>query len=97
MLATHSLIEKAIKNSVKQFIFANQRKIVWNNINKEVPKDVNVKEFLDKLGLVSNEKPPSNLDEEQRKKEEELIRKFEEKENNNRQNPIKEFSNDDTH
>ena len=60
-------VKKSAGKKLECRIFANQRKIVWNNINKEVPKDVNVKEFLDKLGLVSNEKPPSNLDEEQRK------------------------------
>ena len=34
-------------------------------MNKKVPKDVNVKDFLDQLGLVSHETAPTNIDEEQ--------------------------------
>ena len=34
-------------------------------LNKKVPKDVNVKDFLDQLGLVSHETAPTNIDEEQ--------------------------------
>ena len=52
--------------------FAIKRKIVWNNVNREVPKNVSVKEFINKLGpnsgiTVSNSKPPSDLDSEQKK------------------------------
>ena len=34
-------------------------------MNKKVPKDANVKSFLDQLGFVSHEVPPTNIDEEQ--------------------------------
>ena len=52
--------------------FAIKRKIVWNNVNREVPKNVNVKEFINKLGpnsgiKISDAKPPSDLDSEQKK------------------------------
>ena len=53
--------------------FAVQRKIVWNNLNREVPKDVNVKEFLEEFDMVSNSKPPSDLDGEQRKQLKSLL------------------------
>tara|TARA_Y200000002_G_C22501769_1_gene587494 strand:+ start:131 stop:685 length:555 start_codon:yes stop_codon:yes gene_type:complete len=52
--------------------FAIKRKIVWNNINRTVPKDVDIKEFINKLGptsgiMISDAKPPSDLDGEQKK------------------------------
>ena len=52
--------------------FAIKRKIVWNNVNREVPKNVSVKEFINKLGTnsgitISDAKPPSDLDSEQKK------------------------------
>ena len=52
--------------------FAIKRKIVWNNVNREVPKNVSVKEFINNLGpnsgiTVSEAKPPSDLDSEQKK------------------------------
>lgn len=46
-------------------IFAKKRIITWNGLNKKVPKDANVKSFLDQLGFVSHEVPPTNIDEEQ--------------------------------
>ena len=59
--------KKAICNT-----FAIKRKIVWNNINRVVPKDGNVKEFINSLGptsgiSISDAKPPSDLDNEQKK------------------------------
>ena len=60
--------KKAKKNSGKKMkcrIFAKKRVITWDGLNKKVPKDVNVKDFLNQLGLVSHEKPPTNIDEEQ--------------------------------
>ena len=69
LLDTIRLCEKkAKKNSGKKKkcrIFANKRVITWDGLNKKVPKDVNVKDFLNQLGLVSHEKPPTNIDEEQ--------------------------------
>ena len=55
---------------VKCNTFAIKRKIVWNTINKVVPKNVSVKEFINKLGpnsgiTISDAKPPSDLDSEQ--------------------------------
>ena len=57
---------------VKCNTFAIQRKIVWNNVNREVPKNISVKEFINKLGpnsgiTISDAKPPSDLDSEQKK------------------------------
>ena len=60
--------KNAKKNSGKKMkcrIFAKKRVITWDGLNKKVPKDVNVKDFLDKLGLVSHETAPTNIDEEQ--------------------------------
>jgi hypothetical protein len=60
--------KKAKKNSGKKMkcrIFAKKRVITWDGLNKKVPKDVNVKDFLDQLGLVSHETAPTNIDEEQ--------------------------------
>ena len=59
---------KAKKYSGKKMkcrIFAKKRLIIWDGLNKKVPKDVNVKNFLDQLGLVSHETAPTNIDEEQ--------------------------------
>ena len=53
--------------------FAVQRKIVWNNLNRVVPKDVNVKEFLEELNMVSNEKAPTNIGGEQKKQLKSLL------------------------
>ena len=69
--------KKAKKNSgvrKKCKIFAKKRKIVWNGLNKNVPKSFDVKEFLDELGLVSNEKPPENIEEEQIKQLKSLLK-----------------------
>lgn len=69
--------KKAKKNSgVKKRckIFAKKRKIVWNGLNKTVPKGFDVKQFLDELGLVSHEKPPENIEEEQIKQLKSLLK-----------------------
>ena len=63
---------------VKCNTFAIKRKIVWNNVNREVPKNVSVKEFINKLGpnsgiTISNAKPPSDLDSEQKKQLKSLL------------------------
>ena len=60
--------KNAKKNSGKKIkckIFAKKRTITWDGLNKKVPKDVNVKDFLDQLGFVSHEVAPTNIDEEQ--------------------------------
>ena len=54
-------------------IFAKKRTIVWDGLNKKVPKGVNVKDFLDELGLVSHEVAPTNIDEEQLKQLKSLL------------------------
>ena len=58
--------------------FAIKRKIVWNNVNKVVPRNENVKEFINSLGptsgiTISNAKPPSDLDSEQKKQLKSLL------------------------
>ena len=58
--------------NVKCNTFAIKRKIVWNNVNRVVPKNVSVKEFINNLGpnsgiTISDAKPPSDLDSEQKK------------------------------
>ncbi len=63
---------------VKCNTFAIKRKIVWNNVNRKVPKNVSVKEFINKLGpnsgiTISNAKPPSDLDSEQKKQLKSLL------------------------
>ena len=60
--------------------FAIKRKIVWNNVNKIVPRNENVKEFISSLGptsgiTISNAKPPSDLDSEQKKQLKSLLDK----------------------
>lgn len=69
LLDTISFCEKkAKKNSGKKQtcrIFAKNRTITWDGLNKKVPKDANIKIFLDQLGLVSHETAPTNIDEEQ--------------------------------
>ena len=54
-------------------IFAKKRTIVWDGLNKKVPKGVNVRDFLDELGLVSHEVAPTNIDEEQLKQLKSLL------------------------
>ena len=54
-------------------IFAKKRTIVWDGLNKKVPKGVDVKDFLDELGLVSHEVAPTNIDEEQLKQLKSLL------------------------
>ena len=54
-------------------IFAKKRTITWDGLNKKVPKDVNVRDFLDQLGLVSHETAPANIDEEQLKQLKSLL------------------------
>ena len=68
--------KKAKKNSGEKQtcrIFAKKRTIVWDGLNKKVPKGVNVKDFLDELGLVSHEVAPTNIDEEQLKQLKSLL------------------------
>jgi hypothetical protein len=65
--------KKATGKKISCNTFAVKRKIVWNNLNRVVPKDVNVKEFLEELNMVSNSKPPSDLDGEQRKQLKSLL------------------------
>jgi len=68
--------KKAKKNSGEKQtcrIFAKKRTIVWDGLNKKVPKGVNVKDFLDELGLVSHEIAPTNIDEEQLKQLKSLL------------------------
>ena len=65
--------KKATGKKISCNTFAVNRKIVWNNLNRVVPKDVNVKEFLEELNMVSNSKPPSDLDGEQRKQLKSLL------------------------
>ena len=69
LLDTISFCEKkAKKNSGKKQtcrIFAKNRTITWDGLNKKVPQDANIKDFLDQLGLVSHETAPTNIDEEQ--------------------------------
>ena len=65
--------KKATGKKINCNTFAVNRKIVWNNLNRVVPKDVNVKEFLEELNMVSNSKPPSDLDGEQRKQLKSLL------------------------
>tara|TARA_B100000989_G_C19456480_1_gene434237 strand:+ start:93 stop:641 length:549 start_codon:yes stop_codon:yes gene_type:complete len=55
-------------------IFAKKRKIVWNDLNKTIPKGFDVKQFLNELGLVSHEKPPENIEEEQIKQLKSLLK-----------------------
>jgi hypothetical protein len=65
--------KKSTGKKIKCNTFAIQRKIVWNNLNRVVPKDVNVKEFLEELNMVSNEKAPTNIGEEQKKQLKSLL------------------------
>ena len=68
--------KKAKKNSGEKQtcrIFAKKRTIVWDGLYKKVPKGVNVKDFLDELGLVSHEVAPTNIDEEQLKQLKSLL------------------------
>tara|TARA_B100001564_G_scaffold195432_1_gene164243 strand:- start:192 stop:743 length:552 start_codon:yes stop_codon:yes gene_type:complete len=65
-------------SKVKCNTFAIQRKIVWNNVNRAVPKNMSVKEFINKLGpnsgiTISDAKPRSNLDSEQKKQLKSLL------------------------
>ena len=60
--------KKAKKNSGGEkgcAIFAIKRTIVWDNLYKKVPKNIDVENFLDELGLVSHETPPTDVDQEQ--------------------------------
>ena len=73
-----SRTKKRIGKKVKCNTFAIKRKIVWNNVNRIVPKNVDVKEFIDSLGqtsgiTISNAKPPSDLDGEQKKQLKSLL------------------------
>jgi len=65
--------KKSTGKKIKCNTFAVKRKIVWNNLNREVPKDVNVKEFLEELNMVSNEKAPTNIGGEQKKQLKSLL------------------------
>ena len=67
---------RAKKSTGKQIncnTFAINRKIVWNNLNREVPKNTNVREFLEELKMVSNEKAPTNIGGEQKKQLKSLL------------------------
>jgi len=67
---------RAKKSTGKQIncnTFAINRKIVWNNLNIEVPKDANVREFLEELKMVSNKKAPTNIGGEQKKQLKSLL------------------------
>ena len=65
--------KKHLGEKKKCRIFAMKRTIVWDGLNKKVPKGVNVKDFLDELGLVSHEVAPTNIDEEQLKQLKSLL------------------------
>jgi len=67
-----SKTKKQTGKKVRCNTFAIKRKIVWNNVNRVVPKNVSVKEFINNLGpnsgiTISDAKPPSDLDSEQKK------------------------------
>ena len=73
-----SKIKKQTDKKVSCNTFAIKRKIVWNNLNREVPKDVDIEEFINKLGpasgiMISDAKPPSDLDGEQKKQLKSLL------------------------
>ena len=73
-----SRTKKRIGKKVKCNTFAIRRKIVWNNVNKVVPKNVSVKDFINNLGptsgiRISDAKPPSDLDGEQKKQLKSLL------------------------
>ena len=59
--------KKQTGKKIKCNTFAIGRKIVWNNLNRVVPKNIDVKNFLEELDMVSNAKPPKDLDSEQKK------------------------------
>ena len=59
--------KKKIGKKITCNTFAIGRKIVWNNLNRVVPKNIDVKSFLEELDMVSNAKPPKDLDSEQKK------------------------------
>jgi hypothetical protein len=65
--------KKATGKKINCNTFAIKRKIVWNNLNREVPKGANVKEFLEELKMVSNKKAPTNIGGEQRKQLKSLL------------------------
>jgi hypothetical protein len=65
--------KKSTGKKIKCNTFAIKRKIVWNNLNREVPKGANVKEFLEELKMVSNKKAPTNIGEEQKKQLKSLL------------------------
>ena len=65
--------KKSTGKKIKCNTFAIKRKIVWNNLNRVVPKDVNVREFLEELKMVSNEKAPTNIGGEQKKQLKSLL------------------------
>ena len=73
-----SKTKKQTGKKVRCNTFAIKRKIVWNNVNRVVPKNVSVKEFINKLGpssgiTISNAKPPSDLANEQKKQLKSLL------------------------
>jgi hypothetical protein len=65
--------KKSSDEKQKCRIFAKKRTIVWDGLNKKIPKGVNVKDFLNELGLVSHEVAPTNIDEEQLKQLKSLL------------------------
>lgn len=72
------IAKKRTGKKTKCNTFAIKRKIVWNNVNRVVPKDEDVKEFINSLGpnlgiTISDAKPPSDLDNEQKKQLKSLL------------------------
>ena len=64
--------KKRTGKKIPCYTFAIERKIVWNNLNRTLNKNVDVKEFISSLGptsgiRISDAKPPSDLDGEQKK------------------------------
>jgi len=71
---------RAIKsgNKISCNTFAIGRKIVWNNLNRTVPRNVDIKVFIKELGpasgiMISDAKPPSNFANEQKKQLKSLL------------------------
>jgi len=65
-------------NKISCNTFAIGRKIVWNNLNRTVPRNVDIKVFIKELGpasgiMISDAKPPSDLDSEQKKQLKSLL------------------------
>ena len=62
--------KKAGRENVKCNTFAKGRKIVWNNINRVVPRgatDESIRELLSELKMVNTGKPPKDYGSEQKR------------------------------